>query len=86
MTPDGGVERVAEFTLERQRDSAGRLRAPEPSSANPGPTCRGFDNEVRQSAAPDQRAVFLAQDREMTERELLMIPKNGSQPRGRLLG
>ena len=72
LAPDGGVERVAEFSLERQRDAGGRLRAPEPSSANPVIGCRRFDNEVHQAAAPDQRSVFLAQDREIAEREPLI--------------
>jgi hypothetical protein len=62
VAPDGGVERVAALTLECQRDASGRLCAPEPSSANPVLGCRGFDNEVHQAAAPDQRSVFLAQD------------------------
>ncbi len=72
LAPDGGVERVAELTLECQRDVSGRLFASEPSSANPVLGCRGFDNEVHQAAAPDQRSVFLAQDREIAERELLI--------------
>src|SRR6266849_5978157 len=35
LAPDGGVERVAELTFECQRETRGRLFAPEPSSANP---------------------------------------------------
>src|SRR5262245_37261855 len=35
LAPGGGVERVAELTLECQRHASGRLFAPEPSSANP---------------------------------------------------
>ena len=46
--------------------------------------CRGFDDEVHQAAAPDQRSVFLAQDREIAERELLIARESGLQPCGRL--
>src|SRR2546422_4357617 len=86
VAPDGGVERVAELSLERQRDASGRLFAPEPSSANPVLGCRGFDDEVHQAAAADQRSVFLAQDREIAERELLIARESVLQPYGRLLG
>src|SRR5437867_529757 len=86
VAPDGGVERVAELTLECKRDASGRLCPPEPSSANPALGCRGFDREVGQAAAPDQRSVFLAQDREVAERELLRALESGLQPRGRLFG
>jgi hypothetical protein len=82
LAPDGGVERVAELTLECQRDASGPLFAPEPSSANPVLGCRGFDNEVHQAAAPDQRSVFLAQDREIAERELLIARESVLQPCG----
>ena len=47
---------------------------------------RGFDHEVHHAAAPDQRSVFLAQDREVAERELLIARQSGLQPRGRLFG
>src|SRR6266545_1775425 len=86
LAPEGGVERVAELTLECKRDASGRLCAPEPSSANPVLGCRGFDSEIGQAAAPDQRSVFLAQDREVAERELLRARQTGLQPRGRLFG
>src|SRR5262245_41198514 len=65
LAPGGGVERVAELALERQRDAGGGLCASEPSSANLRLECRGFDSEVHQAAAPDQRSVFLAQDRKI---------------------
>src|SRR5205814_3025053 len=84
LAPGGGVECVAELTLECERDSRGRPFAPEPSSANPVLGCRGFDNEVHQAAAPDERSVFLAQDREIAERELLIARESGLQPCGRL--
>ena len=60
LAPDGGVERVAELTLEGQGGASGRLFAPERPSANPVLGCSGFDNEVHQAAAPDQCSVFLA--------------------------
>jgi hypothetical protein len=56
----------------QSRLSARPRRAPvraEPPSAYPVLGCGGFDNEVHQAAAPDQRSVFLAQDREIAERE-----------------
>src|SRR5439155_5623226 len=71
LAPEGGVARVAELTLECQRDASGRLCAPEPTSANPVFGCPGFDSEIGQAAAPDQRSVVLAHDREVAERELL---------------
>src|SRR5882724_7235984 len=86
LAPDGGIERIAELTLECQRDVSGRLFAPEPSSANPVLGCRGFDNEVHHAAAPDERSVFLAQDREIAERELLIARERVLQPCGRLFG
>src|SRR5881409_1947242 len=79
LAPDGRVECVAELTLECQRDASGRLFAPEPSSADPARGCRGFDNEVHHATAPDQRSVFLAQDREIAERELLIARESVPQ-------
>src|SRR5882672_11475753 len=84
--PDGGVERVAELTLEGQRDVSRRLFAPEPSSANPRLGCRGFDHHVHQAAAPDQRSVVLAHDREIAERELPIARESVPQPCGRVFG
>src|SRR5262245_25111090 len=86
LAPDGGVERVAELTLQGQLDVGRRPRESEPSSTNPVLGCRGFDNELHQAAAPDQRSVFLAQDREIAERELLIARQSGLQPSGRLFG
>src|SRR6266851_4498027 len=85
LAPDGGVERVAELTLEGQGDASGRLFRPEPSFAKPVLGYCGFDNELHQAAAPDQRSVFLAQDREITECQLLIALENGLQKCGRLL-
>jgi len=48
--------------------------------------CRGFDHHVHQAAAPDERSVFLAQDREIAERELLIARERVLQPCGRLFG
>jgi hypothetical protein len=48
--------------------------------------CRGFDDEVHQAAAPDQGSVFLAQDREIAERELPIARESVPQPFGRLFG
>src|SRR3989475_13335699 len=62
LAPDGGVERVAELTLECQRDASGRLFAPEPSSANPVLGCRGFDNEVHQAAARPACGIKMLRD------------------------
>src|SRR5688572_7962261 len=50
LAPGGGVERVAELTLERQRDVGGRPFAAEPSPANPLAGYRGFDHEGGQPA------------------------------------
>src|SRR6267154_233682 len=85
LAPDGGVKRVAEFALVCQRDASSRLWRPEPSFAKPVLGHSGFDNELHQAAAPDQRSVFLAQDREITECQLLIALENGLQKRGRLL-
>src|SRR5262249_36925575 len=86
LAPGGGVERVAELALERQRDTSGGLGAPEPSSANPALGCRRFDNEVHQATAPDQCSIFLAQDGEIAERELLRARESVLQPGGSLFG
>ena len=51
LAPDGGVERVAELTLECQRDASGRLFAPEPSSANP---CSGAADSTTRSIKPQR--------------------------------
>ena len=60
--------------------------APEPSSANPVLGFRGFDDHVHQAAAPDQRSVCLAHDREIAERELLIARERVLHPCFRLLG
>ena len=85
LAPGGGVERVAEFALECQRDAGGGLGVPEPCSANPAVRCRGFDGQVRQAAAPDQHAVLLAQHREMAERTFITF-ESAVQPRHHLGG
>src|SRR5205085_9488774 len=77
---------VAELMLVCQRDSGGRSFASEPTSANAVLGRRGFDNELRQAAAPDQRAVFLAHDREMAARVPLIARECAVQPSGRLFG
>src|SRR5215831_5517433 len=77
LAPDGRVKRVAELALECQLDVGGRRWQLEPSSANPALVFRGFDNELHQAAAPDQRSVFLAQDGEIAERELLVARESG---------
>src|SRR6516225_5349423 len=84
--PDVGVERIAELTFECQREPGGGVLAPEPSPANLVPGCRGLDNEVHQTTAPDQRSIFLAQDRKIAERELLIARQRVSQPCSRLFG
>src|SRR5439155_26898965 len=86
LAPEGGVERVAELTLECQRNASRRVCATEPSSANRVLGGRGFDSEVSQAAAPDQRSVLLAQDREMAERELLIARERVLYPCFRLFG
>src|SRR6266446_2607212 len=57
LTPHGGFKGVAELAFEGQRDARGRSFAPEPALANPAPARPGFDNEIHQAAAPDQRPV-----------------------------
>src|SRR5437867_524309 len=86
LAPDGGVERVAELTLERQLDISGHPGEPEPSSADPVLGFLGFDHQFHQPVAPDQRAVSLAQDRQIAERELHIARESGLQPCGRLFG
>src|SRR5207244_608976 len=83
LTPHGGVEGVAELTLEGQRDARGRSFAPEPAPSHPALGRRSFDDKGRQTAAPDQRAVLLAHDREMAERALLIARERAVQPCGR---
>src|SRR4030095_17124762 len=81
--PDGGVERVAELTLECQPHASGRLFAPEPSPANAVFGCRRFDHEGHQAAAPTQPVVFLAHDREIAESELVVAGKRGPRASAR---
>src|SRR5476651_2218585 len=70
LAPGRGIERVPELILEGQPHPGRRGVPPEPSFADGVSGYRGFDNQVRQAAAPDQRSVFLAQDRELAERVL----------------
>src|SRR5215471_1464170 len=86
LTPDGGVEGVAKLALVSQRDPTRRFLPPKPASANPVFGCHGFDNEVHYAAAPDQGAVFLAQNREIAEREPLIARECVPQECGRLFG
>src|SRR4029434_5308918 len=86
LTPDGGVKRVAELTLEGQRGARRRLLAPGTSSANPVLGWRGFDNHVHDAAAADQRSVLLANHREIAERELFIAGERVLQPFSGLVG
>src|SRR5262249_47740837 len=65
------------------RPSRGFLPS-EPASANPVFGCHGVDNEVHYAAAPDQGSVFLAQNREIAERELFIARECVPQKCGRL--
>src|SRR5580704_13659611 len=77
LAPGGGVECVTELTLESQRDPGGRLGVAKPSLTNPVLWCSGFDGEFRQAATPDQRRIFLAQDREIAEPKPLIALERG---------
>src|ERR1700730_336760 len=86
LAPDGGVERVAELTLEGQGHAGGRLFAPEPPPPNPVLGRGWVDDHVPQGATPHQPALLLAQDREVAERELLVARERVPQPCGCLFG
>src|SRR5262249_23767603 len=86
LAPRGGVQRVAALALEGQRDAFGRSLPPGPSLTNPLLGLRTFDDQVHQAAAPDQRAVVLAHDREIAERVLLVARERVLQPCRRFFG